>query len=153
MTEEKGIFLVKEEESIAKFLDSLIDFNEMLGNKRVLLVVKLGKFLERKDRKLIQAGLAYIDDAVIEKKVSEETKDLLIKVKDFIIAQDLDGLSTCLAKEVATRVKFLSDDATEEKVILGALTMVSGLLSSVLEAAAAKYSEGVESAENEDESN
>ncbi len=153
MNELKGIFTESEVESMAKFLDSLIDFNELLGDKKVLIIVKLGKLVEKNDRQLFREALSYVDDSIVNAKISDNLKEILVSVKGHIIARDIEGLSRYLSEKIAENVSFLSTDEAEEKVIYGALTMLSGLLSTVLDAAAEKYGEGVAEAEAEDNDN
>ena len=151
MTELKGICTDTEIDDVAKFFDSLVDFNELLGDRKVLLVVKLGKLLEKNDRKLFKSVLSYIDDSIINEKVSAGLLEILVTTKEYIIAQHTEELSSYLSSVIAANVSFLSSDEAEEKVIYGALTMLSGLLETLLSTAATKFKEGVKKAETETE--
>jgi hypothetical protein len=151
MAEKKGIFTEKEEVQIAKFVDNLIDFNELLGKKKIMLVVKIGKFIEKRDDKLIQKALAYVDDNIINEKVSQETIDILIKTKEFMIGQDTEGLASYLSKTIAGKVNFLDNDESEEKLIYGVLIALSGLLDKMVSAVNGTDSEvSTKSMENEE---
>jgi len=142
MENEKGIFLASEEDSLAKFLDSLFFFTDIF-KKKLLGVFNVGKIFEKYDRVFWKALLSWMDDCFFAGKLSADTITILKRLKEYIIANDVVAFDTCLAEFLSKKVIFLKTDSDEEQCILGALTMINGLTNNLTAELIEKFKDAV----------
>lgn len=128
-----GYLSEKREETIAKILDALIDFDELLKNqKKIFGIFSLGHFMEKNDRKIFKSMLTILDDKVIGKNPNQDVKDFIDKSLSFLENKDIVGfdnyVSGILEGVIETPFPIL-----EKQIFISVLTMFNGLIGKAIE--------------------
>lgn len=157
MSEETYVGLLRkgEEIEVAKFLDGLGNFKDILKPfKLSVLGINIsgwiGKKLEKNDRDIFLWFIQWLDNKVIAKKVSEDTTNVLKKLKEYILVKDIDGLIKYVSESLPKKLNILHSDTAEELAIKGILTTVYSLVKVHTEKIYDFFNEKVEIAEEED---
>lgn len=128
-----GYLTSKREGVIAKILDSAIDFDELLKNKKKLFgIFNLGNFMERNDRKIFKAMLSILDDKVIGANPNQEIKDEIDKALGFLENKDIDGFNLYVASVLENRIN-TPFGIMERQIFLSVLMMFKGLIGKAIE--------------------
>jgi len=136
-----GYLTEKREETIAKFLDTSIDFGDLLKDrKKILGIFNLGNFLERNDRKIFKIMLAILDDKVIGKDPNQDIKDSIDKALSFLENGDVVGFDNYVAG-VLENVIETPFGVIERQIFLSVLMMFNGLIAKALVKIEAKINE------------
>lgn len=82
----------KREKQLAKFLDAMIDFDELLGSKTILFgLVKIGPLIEKKDRVIFLTVISYLDDYFIGRNPKQEVVNEIESIFILLENKDING--------------------------------------------------------------
>lgn len=128
-----GYLSEKREETIAKILDALIDFDELLKNqKKIFGIFSLGHFMEKNDRKIFKSMLTILDDKVIGKNPNQDVKDFIDKSLSFLENKDIVGFDNYVSG-ILEGVIETPFPISEKQIFISVLTMFNGLIGKAIE--------------------
>lgn len=130
---ELGYLSKAREKQIAKFLDGLIDFDELLKSKKKFLgLINVGSLIERKDRVLFEFMIAYLDDNILAKSMNEDLKVKIDKFYTLLENHDITGFIEYSSSILATVVD-IPVISYEEEFFKSILMFTSGIINKSLE--------------------
>ena len=125
---EKGYLLEKREDQIAKLLDTAIDFDDLLKDKKKFLgVINIGNFLERNDRKIFKSLIQLLDDHCLGKNPDQAKVDAIEKAFQYIEKEDVQGFSDHVAGVLSGEIDIPYIDY-DKQVFLSVLMLFNGLI-------------------------
>jgi hypothetical protein len=148
---QKVLFTEDEIENYSKFLDGLIDFKKLLGDKNIsfLLIFKInvGKILEKYDRTAYVKLFEFLNQLYSEGKISDEIGNLIKEILKAWDDDSQDELITVLATTIAGKVKILDNDTQETAFIKSSLMTLSALKPDLISSLHESYEKVIAKAE------
>ena len=130
---EFGYLSKAREKQIARFLDGLIDFDELLKSKKKFLgLINVGSLIERKDRVLFEFMIAYLDDNILAKSMNEDLKVKIDKFYTLLENRDITGFIEYSSSILATVID-IPVISYEEEFFKSILMFTSGIINKSLE--------------------
>jgi len=125
---DKGYLLEKRENQIAKLLDTAIDFDDLLKDKKKFLgIINIGNFLERNDRKIFKALIQLLDDHCLGKNPDQDKVDAIEKAFQYIENGDIQGFADHVAGVLSGEIDIPYVDY-DKQVFLSVLMLFNGII-------------------------
>lgn len=123
-----GYLSEKREKQLAKFLDATIDFDKLFGSQTILFgLIRIGSFIEKRDRMLFLSAISYLDDYFIGKNPKQEVVKEIENIFVLLENRDINGFTDAVS-EILTGIVDIPLVECDKQIFTGLLSLMNGII-------------------------